>query len=258
MTISLSLILLLCVIAFAAGFVDAIVGGGGLIQTPISILLLHQYPVATVLGTMKIPSFSGTSFAAAHYMKKVNLNIKLLLLMMLLAMLSAFAGSQLLTMVKNDFMKPVLLIVLSLVAVYTYTKKNFGHHVHKKHTPAVQLFYSMLISIVIGFYDGFIGPGAGSFFVLAFIAVLGFDFLHASANAKMLNLATNFGSIILFLIKGVIIWQIAIPMAVCNAAGGATGARIAVKKGNSFIRIFFLIIVIATLLRFAYDVFWKK
>jgi uncharacterized membrane protein YfcA len=111
------------------------------------------------------------------------------------------------------------------------------------------------MSIVIGFYDGFIGPGAGSFLILAFISLLGFDFLHASAHAKLVNLATNLGSITLFLLKGKIIWLIALPMAACNALGSIIGANLAIAKGNKFIRIFFLIVVTATLLRFAYDVF---
>jgi len=251
-------IIFLCVAAFAAGFVDAIVGGGGLIQTPIALMLLPQYALSTVIGSLKIPAFSGTSFAAAHYLKKVNMNWKLLLLMMLLAMAAAFTGSQLLTMVKNDFMKPILLVVLSFVAIYTYSKKNFGQHKEKDHTAKTEIIYAVAISILLGFYDGFIGPGTGSFLVLAFITVLGYDFLHSSANAKMVNLATNFGSICLFILKGKIVWVIAIPMAICNAIGGAVGARLAVKKGNKFIRIFFLVIVVGTLIRFAYDIFFKK
>ncbi len=250
-------IILLCIAAFAAGFVDAIVGGGGLIQAPIALILLPQFPVSTVIGSLKIPAFSGTSFAAFQYLKKVALNWKLLSIMMLFAVSAAFAGSELLTLVQNDFMKPVLFFVLSLVAVYTFIKKDFGQHTHKTHSHTQQIIFGIVISIIIGFYDGFIGPGAGSFLVLAFITLLGFDFLHASANAKMVNLATNFGSIMLFLLKGKILWAIAIPMAVCNAIGGALGARLAINKGNKFIRVFFLVIVIGTLLRFGYDVFWK-
>jgi uncharacterized membrane protein YfcA len=177
--------------------------------------------------------------------------------MMALAMLSSFAGSSLLTQMHNDFMKPVLLLVLSLVAIYTFVKKDFGQHKEKAHSPITHIFYSLLISLVIGFYDGFIGPGAGSFLVMAFVVMMGYDFLHASANAKMVNLATNFGSILLFVIKGKILWAVAIPMALCNAAGGFTGAKLAINKGNKFIRIFFLIIVVGTLMRFAYDVFFK-
>ena len=253
-----SIIILLCIAAFAAGFVDAIVGGGGLIQTPMGLILLPQLPVSSVVGSLKIPAFSGTAFAAAQYVKKVVINWKLLLPMMALAMLASFAGSSLLTQMHNDFMKPVLLIVLSLVAIYTFIKKDFGQHKEKAHSPTLHIVYSLLISLVIGFYDGFIGPGAGSFLVLAFVVLMGYDFLHASANAKMVNLATNFGSILLFVLKGKIIWAIAIPMALCNAAGGFTGAKLAINKGNKFIRIFFLIIVVGTLIRFAYDVFFKS
>jgi uncharacterized protein len=248
-------ILLLCLAAFAAGFVDSIVGGGGLIQTPMGLILLPGYAVSTIIGTLKIPGFSGTSFAAAQYLRKVNMNWKLLVFMIVLAFVSAFAGSTLLTSVSNDFMKPFLFIVLVLLFFYTYFKKNFGQYNERNHSAKRQFLYSAGISILIGFYDGFIGPGAGSFLVLAFISILGFDFLHASANAKMVNLATNLGSICLFLLKGKIIWAIAIPMAFCNSAGGWLGARMAISKGNRFIRIFFLIVVLGTLIRFGYDVF---
>ena len=251
-------IILLCIAAFSAGLVDAIVGGGGLIQTPVGLILLPNLPVATVIGSLKIPAFSGTFFAAIQYIKKVKMKWKMLLTMMLLAFCAAFIGSKLLSMIHNDFMKPILLIVLSLVAIYTYSKKNFGANTEKNLTPKREIFYGIIISIIIGFYDGFIGPGAGSFLVLAFITIVGFNFLHASAHAKMVNLATNFGSILFFIIKGTILWNIAIPMALCNAAGGFIGAKIAIKKGNSFIRIFFLLVVVGTLIRFGYVVFFKK
>ncbi|WP_202406013.1 sulfite exporter TauE/SafE family protein [Hufsiella ginkgonis] len=250
-------LLLLCLAAFSAGFVDAIVGGGGLIQLPVSLLLLGNFPVVTVIGSLKIPAFSGTSFAAWQYLKKVQVNWKLPAVMMVVATAAAFMGSYLLTHVKNDFMKPLLLAVLSLVAIYTYSKKDFGRHILKNHSPARQMTYAVLISMIIGVYDGFIGPGTGSFLVLAFVVILGFDFLHASANAKMVNLATNFGSICLFLVKGKIIWAVALPMAASNAAGGWLGAKLAIAKGNGFIRVFFLLVVVGTLARFAYDVLFK-
>ena len=252
-----TILLLLCLAAFAAGFIDAIVGGGGLIQTPVGLILLPSLPVATVIGTLKVPAFSGTSFAAFQYLKKVDLNWKLLGIMMLLAFPSAFLGSTLLTYVSNDFMKPLLLVVLSFLVIYTYAKKNFGQQIEKNISSQRQLLNAVAISFVVGLYDGFIGPGTGSFLVVAFIAIMGFDFLHASANAKMVNLATNFGSICLFMLKGKIIWAIAIPMAFSNAFGGWLGAKLAINKGNKFIRIFFLIVVIGTLIRFAYDVFYK-
>ena len=250
-------IVILCIGAFLAGFVDAVVGGGGLIQTPLALVILPNYPVASIIGSLKIPSFSGTAIAARQYLKKVDMDWKLLLVMSAVAFVSAFLGSQLLTLVHNDFMKPLLLGVLTVIAVYTFIKKDFGSHRSKTHSPKNQVIFAVAISVLIGFYDGFIGPGTGSFFVLAFVAVLGFDFLQASANAKMVNLATNFGSICLFALKGKIIWAIAIPMAICNAFGGWAGAKLAISKGNGFIRVFFLIVVIGTLLRFGYDVFFS-
>lgn len=250
-------LILLCAGAFVAGFIDAIVGGGGLIQTPLALVLLPNIHVSSVIGSLKIPAFTGTFLASLQYLKKVVIKWRLLMIMMALAIPAAYAGSMLLNYVSNDFMKPLLLVILSALAVYTFARKNFGQHTTKSHTPAVQILYAVLISCVVGFYDGFIGPGTGSFLVLAFITLLGYDFLQASANAKMVNLATNFGSICLFLLKGKIIWHIALPMAACNGLGGYIGAKVAINRGNGFIRIFFLIVLIATLSRFAWDVFFR-
>jgi uncharacterized membrane protein YfcA len=152
-------------------------------------------------------------------------------------------------------MKPVLFIVLIGIALYTFIKKDFGQTTQKSLTDRELLLYGVLLSLVVGFYDGFIGPGTGSFLVLGFIVVLGFDFLQASAHAKIVNLATNLGSILLFTLKGKIIWTLALPMALANALGGWLGAKTAIAKGNQFIRKVFLIVVIGTLLRFAWDIF---
>jgi len=254
MQVTLEQILLLCLAAFAAGFVDAIVGGGGLIQTPAALVLLGSYPVVTAISCTKIPSFSGTLFAVVQYLKKVKINYALTLVMCVIAFFSSFAGSELLTVVSNEFMKPLLLAILAGVAIYTFTKKDFGQHEHKEHSPGTELRLAIAISLVIGFYDGFIGPGAGSLLILAFISLLGYDFLHASAQAKLVNLATNLGSIVLFTIKGKILWPVALPMAACNVVGGILGARMAIMKGNKFIRVFFLVVIMATLVRFAWDV----
>jgi len=251
------ILILLCLAAFAAGFVDAIVGGGGLIQTPVVMVLFPTYAVSSIIGTLKIPGFSGTSIATIQYLKKVKVNWKLIAIMSPIALTSAYLGSTLLTKVSNDFMKPLLLIILVLLAIYTFKKKNFGQHVEKFRSTKKQIIYALLISLLLGFYDGFIGPGAGSLLIVAFVGVLGFDFLQASTNAKLINLVTNIGSIILFASKGKIIWAIAIPMAICNAIGGWLGAKLAISKGNGFIRTFFLIIVIVILARFGYDVFFN-
>jgi uncharacterized protein len=254
MQVSLEQIFLLCIAAFAAGFVDAIVGGGGLIQTPAALVVLGSYPVVTAISCTKIPSFSGTLFAVVQYLKKVKINYSVTVVMCVIAFFSSFAGSELLTVVSNEFMKPLLLAILAGVAIYTFTKKDFGQHEQKEHSPKTEIRIAIAISLLIGFYDGFIGPGAGSLLILAFISLLGYDFLHASAQAKLVNLATNLGSIVLFTIKGKILWPVALPMAACNAVGGILGARMAIMKGNKFIRVFFLVVIMATLVRFAWDV----
>jgi uncharacterized protein len=252
------IIVILCVAAFFAGFVDAVVGGGGLIQSPVALILLPNFPVSSVMGSLKIPGISGTSVAAFHYLKNVTMNWKLLTIMALCSFVFAFLGAELLTLVSNDFMKPLLFIILIVLAVYTFVKKDFGQQQEKELTETKMIAIGIAISAVIGFYDGFIGPGTGSFLVVAFIALLGFDFLHSSANAKMVNMASNLGGITLFALKGKIIWAIAVPMAFCNALGGWLGAKTAIKKGNEFIRVFFLIVVVGTLIRFGYDIFFKR
>lgn len=259
MTVEWIDLLLLCVAAFFAGFVDAIVGGGGLIQLPAALVILPHVPVASVIGSLKVPAFSGTAIAAWQYVKRVKMNWVLLAVVCTLAFFASYGGSYLLSQVSNRFMKPVLVVVLTAVAIYTYTKKDFGQRDEEKSISfQKQLQLSVFISLLIGFYDGFIGPGAGSFFMLAFIALLHFDFLHASAHAKVVNLATNLGSVTLFLVKGKIIWLIALPMAAANMLGGFIGARLAIAKGNRFIRVFFLLVITLILLRFSWDVFIKR
>ena len=247
-------IILLCIIAFFAGLVDAIVGGGGLIQTPAGLILLPNHSVAQVIGSLKIPSFSGTFFAAHTFLQKIKIPFTRLLLFTSIAFVASYTGALCLTKVSSQFMKPVILIVLVVIAIYTFTKKNFGQETKNEqlHFP---WYKAALICLVLGFYDGFIGPGAGSLLVLAFISLLGFDFLQANAHAKVVNLATNMGSIVLFALKGVILWHIAIPMAICNALGGIVGSKLAIAKGNGFIRTVFLVVIMGTLCRLGYDVF---
>ncbi len=250
-------IIILCIAAFAAGFIDAIVGGGGLVQTPATLVVLPRYPVATLLGTIKIPAISGTAMAAFQYSRRVKVRWKLLAIMCSIALAAAYTGSKVLTLVSNSFMKPFIFGLLIIVALYTYLKKDFGTAPGHSLTPQKEMITGIIFALLIGFYDGFIGPGAGSFLVLFFISIMGFDFLHASAHAKIVNVSTNLGSILFFSGHGHILYQYAIPMAVFNLGGSIAGARLALLKGNAFIRIFFLLVVTATILRFGYDIFFK-
>ncbi len=249
--------IILCMAALAAGFIDAIVGGGGLIQTPAVLITLPDHSVATLLGTTKIPSLSGTASAAIQYARKVQLQWKLLLALCLIALLAAWAGSKTVSLVSNTFMKPIIFGVLIVVAIYTYTRKDFGTATKARKSPKQEFILGGLFALIIGFYDGFIGPGAGSFLVLFFISILGFDFLKASAHAKFVNVATNTGSILFFAGSGHILYHYAIPMAFCNFFGSLMGARLAILKGNKFIRVFFLLVVAGTIVRFGYDIFFR-
>ncbi len=250
-------VIILCAAAFAAGFIDSIVGGGGLVQTPATLVTLPQYPLATLLGTTKIPSIFGTSIAAVQYSIKVHIQWKLVALMCSIALVAAYAGSATVSQLSNSFMKPVIFCVLVLVAIYTYSKKDFGIASRAAVDAKKELRYGALFAAVVGFYDGFIGPGAGSFLVLFFISILGFDFLKASAHSKLVNVCTNLGSILFFSGSGHILYQYAVPMALCNFTGSFFGSRLAILKGNRFIRIFFLLVICGTIIRFGYDIFFK-
>lgn len=250
-------LILLCLVAFSAGFIDAIVGGGGLLQTPATLLILPHYPVATLLGTVKIPSLAGTTVAAFKYANKVQLNFRILIACTFAAFLASLCGAYLVTKINNEHIKPIILGVLVVVALYTYFNKQFGEGKSKNITLKRQVLLAALFGLIIGFYDGLIGPGTGSFLVLAFVGILGFDFMGASAHAKIVNVGTNLAALIYFASSGHILFEYAIPMAVFNMAGSFFGAQLAMLKGNKFIRIFFLMVVFGTILRFAYDVFFK-
>jgi uncharacterized membrane protein YfcA len=251
----ISATIIVCIASFAAGFIDAIVGGGGLIQTPVLLMCFPNLPVASLLGTTKIPSFSGTAVSLYQYSKHVTINNKLIFWIALVAFAASMFGSMLVSSISNEVLKPVILIVLVLVAIYTFTKNDFGQQEAKSIPHPTALFRGISSGLLIGFYDGFIGPGTGSFLVLVFVGLLGNDFLHASAHAKMVNLATNIASILYFSFTSHVIYELAIPMAIFNMMGGFAGSRLALLKGNKFIRIFFLLIVIGTIIRFSVDLF---
>lgn len=245
--------IIVCIASFVAGFIDAIVGGGGLVQTPVLLMTFPNLPVASLLGTTKIPSFSGTAVSLYQYAKRVQIQWKLILSISAIAFAASLFGSILVTTISNHVLKPVILIALILVAIYTYTKKDFGQQEMKEVSFKTALFRGLISGLLIGFYDGFIGPGTGSFLVLVFISFLGNDFVHASAHAKTVNLSTNIASILYFSYSSNIIYELALPMAACNMMGGFLGSRLALLKGNKFIRVFFLLIIAGTIIRFSIE-----
>ena len=246
----------LATFAFIAGFLDAIVGGGGLIQLPALLIQFPQLALPTLFGTNKIAALSGTSIAAVQYAKRIRFNWKVLLSISLFSFLFSFLGARTVSYLDSEALKPLILIILIAIAIYTFIKKDLGNVATKDLSTTKKMIFGAVIGTVIGFYDGFFGPGTGSFFVLAFVVILGFDFLSASAYAKVVNCITNISALLVFVSHGNYLLELAILMAVFNVLGNFLGTKIAVKKGNGFIRIVFLIIVMLMILRYSKEVFW--
>ena len=255
---SLVTIVSLVVLSFVAGFIDAVVGGGGLIQIPALLISLPNQPLATVFGTNKIASLSGTSVAAYQYSRRVRFDFRLLLVIAAFSFVASYVGAKTVSLIHVDTLKPIVLIILILMAVYTFIKKDLGSVPSRTLSVRRQLVFGSLIGLVVGFYDGFFGPGTGSFFVLGFVVILGFEFLTASAYSKIINCITNVSALIVFVRQGNFLPSIALLMAVFNVMGSVTGSRMALKKGNGFIRVVFLVIVSLMILRYAYDIFVKQ
>ena len=249
------LILSLIFFAFCAGAIDAAVGGGGLIQIPALMGALPNYATATVFGTNKLASICGTASAAFSYLRQVKLQWKLLAVIGVTAFVSSFGGAACVSLVPQEILRPFVLFMLIVIAIYTFMKKQFGQvHVDQHITPKL-LFFAALGSLAIGFYDGIFGPGTGSFFIFFFIRFLQVDFLHASALSKIGNFMTNLAALSFFIPAGHIFFQLGFMMAAANIAGSLLGVRLALKYGSGFIRILFLILVSILICRLAYQIF---
>lgn len=246
---------LLAIFSFTAGFIDAVVGGGGLIVVPYLLIAYPKTPLPFLFGTNKLAALSGTSVAAVRYASRVKFDFPLLLFISLFAFMSSFVGAAVISHLNSDWLKPFILMILIVIAVYTFTKKDLGVRQSKDLSRIQQFVFGVIFSVVIGFYDGFFGPGTGSFFVLAFVMVLGFDFLKASAYSKVINCITNVSALFVFMKNGYCVYSLAIWMAIFNVAGSFTGSSIALRKGNEFIRKLFLVIVCLLILKFGWDIF---
>lgn len=250
----MTLLLLLCLSSLLAGFIDSVVGGGGLIQIPAMLILFPGAPVATILGTNKFASCAGTTIAVQRYARHVAIDWSTVLPAACTAFLFSFLGSRTVTLLNTAFMRPIVLVLLVLVAIYVFLVKDLGLTHQPKHAPEKAIWLGVLIGAGIGFYDGFFGPGTGSFLIFLFVGVFGFNFLSASASAKVINWATNIASVIYFAWSGNILYQYAAPMAVCNVLGATLGTRLAIAKGSRFVRIFFLVIVCALIAKLAQSI----
>ncbi len=247
--ISIATGLFLLAASFFAGFVDSIAGGGGLIQLPALLIGLPKSETAEVLGTNKLSAVFGTTTAAALYRKQIKPDPKVLIAMGVPAFLGSAGGAVLASKIPTSSMRPMVLVLLIVVAIYTWFKPDLGKFENLRHHSTRRVQIAALAGAVIGFYDGIFGPGTGSFLMLILVASLGYAFITASAIAKVVNVATNVGAILVFGIHGAVIWQIGIIMGAANITGAVAGSRLAIKGGSTLVRKVFLIVTIALIIK---------
>lgn len=249
--------IILCCGAFVAGLIDAVVGGGGLILIPTLFSVFPNTTPATLFGTNKVASVFGTSAAAMTFAKRVKVEWGAAVPAAFAAFTLSFAGAWTVTHIPTDLIRKLLPLVLIFVALYTLKKKDFGRDHAPMHAGSREKIFAILIGGGIGFYDGLFGPGTGSFLIFLFVRFFGFSFLSASAVSKVVNVATNMGALIWFGVSGHIIWQLGLLMAVFNIGGSTIGSRLAIRYGSGFVRILFLVVVSALILKTSYDAFLK-
>lgn len=247
--ISIATGIFLLAASFFAGFVDSIAGGGGLIQLPALLIGLPKSETAEVLGTNKLSAVFGTTTAAALYRKQIKPDPKVLIAMGLPAFLGSAGGAVLASKIPTSSMRPMVLALLIVVAIYTWFKPDLGKFENLRHHSKRRVQIAAIAGAVIGFYDGIFGPGTGSFLMLILVASLGYAFITASAIAKVVNVATNVGAILVFGIHGAVIWQIGIIMGVANISGAIIGSRLAIKGGSTLVRKVFLIVTVALIIK---------
>ena len=246
---TLTVLLLLGLAALAAGFVDAVVGGGGLIQLPALLLGLPAAQPVEILATNKLASICGTTVSSATYYRRIRPDPRTFLPLMALAFAGSVLGAAVASNLPRDAFEPIVLVVLILVGAYVVLKPGMGEVTTLRHAAGRHLATAMAIGFVIGFYDGALGPGTGSFFVFALVGLLGYSFLDGSAKARMANWATNLGALCVFVPQGAVLWKVGLLMGACNLVGGYVGARVAVSRGAGFVRVFFIVVVSAFIVR---------
>ena len=255
MGIDFSLLAVLALASLFAGFIDSVVGGGGLIQIPALFTILPREIPATLFGTNKISSVFGTANAAWRYARRVTMPWGTILPAALAAFACSYLGAMAVAWLPRDMLRPMILVMLVGSAAYTFWRKDFGSIHRPQHTGVKELVYALIVGGVLGIYDGFFGPGTGSFLIFLFIRFFGFDFLHASAASKVVNVATNLAAIAYFVPNGFFLPVAAVIMAVANVGGSFIGTHLALRHGSGFVRQVFLIVVCALIVKFAWDTF---
>ena len=248
-------LILLGVAMFASGFIDAISGGGGLIQTPAMLLSFPDRNPVEVVATSKTAAFFGTTTAAIQYRKFIKTDPKLLIAMVIPAFIGAAFGALFASRISAESFKSSIFFMMIAIFIYTLFKPDLGKVHVEKHSPKKMMVIGSIAACLIGFYDGLIGPGTGTMLMIALVAIMGFAFVGASAIAKVVNATTNLASIIVIGFSLGIMWKLGLVLAVANLAGGYMGSHMAIKKGSSFIRIFYLIVTALLILRLGYSLY---
>jgi uncharacterized membrane protein YfcA len=254
--LSVGLVALLALVAFAAGWVDAVVGGGGLLQLPALLLVPGITPVQA-LATNKFASIFGTATSSVTYYRRIRPDLRTALPMAGFALAGSFGGASVAALLPVAVFKPIIVVALLAVAIFTATRPALGVETRLRFSGRRHYGRAALIGVGIGFYDGMLGPGTGTFLVISLVSVLGYNFLEASAKAKIVNVATNLGALLLFIPHGAVIWGLGAVLAATNMAGGYLGSRTAIARGAGFVRLAFLLVVAVLILRLGLDV-WTQ
>ncbi|MGL4178485.1 MAG: TSUP family transporter [Dermatophilaceae bacterium] len=250
---SAEVVALLGLAGFVAGWVDAVVGGGGLVQLPALLLGLPGASPAQVLATNKFGSVWGTATASVTYWRRVRPDLRTALPMAAVAYVGAVCGALVGLRIPKEAFNPIILVMLVVVGAYTLLRPQLGEVTALRFSSHRHTAAAVLTGFVIGVYDGALGPGTGSFMVFALVGLMGYAFLEASATAKIANFATNLGALTVFLPGGHVVYQVGVVMAAANLLGGYVGARTAVARGSRFVRVVFVVVVGAFVIRIGGD-----
>ena len=246
--------LLLALAGLFAGFVDAVVGGGGLVQLPALVIAFPGAAPVQILATNKLAGTCGTTVSSLTYYRRVKPDPATFIPLMILAFLGSAAGAVVASHIPKAAFNPIILVALIVVGAYVLLKPDIGEVTELRFAGHRHTAVAMVTGFVIGFYDGALGPGTGSFFVFTLVGLLGYNFLEASAKARIANWATNIAALLVFAAQGAVMWRIGLVVGLCNLVGSYVGARTAVSKGNRFVRMFFVVVLSAFIVKIGSDV----
>ncbi|GAA3586904.1 TSUP family transporter [Klugiella xanthotipulae] len=247
------MLILILLVGLCAGWVDAVVGGGGLIQLPVLLLVPGLSPLQA-LATNKLGSVCGTAVSAATYYRRVRPDLKTALPAAVCACVGSYGGAAVASSIPPELFRPLIVLALVGVFVFTLRRPSMGEYERTREGHRRHYVIAALVGTVLGTYDGVFGPGTGSFLVIAFVGLLGYTFLQGSAIAKIINFFTNLGALAFFVPHGAVVWQLGLALGLTNCLGGYLGARMAVIRGSKFVRVFFLVVVSVLVVTLGYTV----